>query len=582
MGPVAWTWVLVAASFALYALAGLWGRARTTSAYYVAEKQVSPLLNGMATGADWMSAASFISMAGVVALLGRDGSIFLMGWTGGYVLLAVLLAPYLRKYGKYTVPQFVGERYYSRSARGVAVVCAVFVSFTYVAGQMRGVGVVFARFLDVPVERGVLLGMAIVLFYAVLGGMKGVTYAQVAQYVVLIAAYLVPAIYVSIMLTGNPVPQLGLGGRVSAEGARILGVEPGVHLLQALDRIGEDLGFGRYTAGTRPRIDVLFSTLALMIGTAGLPHIIIRFFTVPKVRDARASAAWALLFIALLYTTAPAVAAFARAGAIQSLNGKRHADAPAWVADWERTGLVRFTDRDGDGVMRLSGDPARNEVRIDPDVLVLANPEIAGLPPWVVGLVAAGALAAALSTAAGLLLVISAAVAHDLVKGMWIPRVSERGELAWARGAATVAVLVAGWLGVHPPGFVSEVVALAFGLAASSFFPVLVAGIFWRRATREGAIAGMLSGLAVTTAYVHWFKFWHPELDVPAHWWLGISPQGFGTVGMLVNLTVLVAVSLRTPAPPQAVQDLVTNLRYPREPVRPAPAPTALRAGERR
>jgi cation/acetate symporter len=580
MGTIAWTWLVVAASFGLYLAIAIWGRARSTSAYYVAEKRVSPLVNGMATGADWMSAASFLSMAGLVAFLGRDGSIYLVGWTGGYVLLAVLLAPYLRKYGKYTVPQFVGERYYSKAARVVAIGCAVFISFTYVAGQMRGVGVVFARFLDVPVERGVLVGVAIVLVYTVLGGMKGITYAQVAQYVVLITAYLVPAIFVSIMLTGNPVPQLGLGSRLSADGAAALGVEPGRHLLEVLDAIGADLGFGRYTGGGKPRIDVLFSTVALMVGTAGLPHIIIRFFTVPKVRDARASAGWALVFIALLYTTAPAVAAFSRVTFLAAVHDRPYAEAPEWFRSWERTRLVEFTDRNGDGRMQVSGRPETNEVRLDPDILVLANPEIARLPPWVVGLVAAGALAAAISTAAGLLLVIAAAVSHDLVKAILVPRLSERAELAWARGAATVAVAIAGWFGIHPPGFVAHVVALAFGLAASSFFPVLVAGIFWRRATKEGAIAGMLTGILFTAAYIHVFKFMRPDLDTAEHWWFGISPEGIGTVGMLLNFAMLVAVSLRTPAPPQAVQDMVTNLRYPRDPdLGPAHPPLEARGG---
>ncbi|BDG02610.1 sodium:solute symporter family protein [Anaeromyxobacter oryzae] len=582
MGAQAWTWTIVGASVVLYVAVAIWARARTTSAYYVAEKQVSPVLNGMATAADWISAASFISMAGLIASSGRDGSVYLMGWTGGYVLLAVLVAPYLRKYGKYTVPQFVGERYYSKGARAVAVGCAVFVSFTYVAGQLRGVGLVFSRFMGVSVERGVLVGVVIVLLYAVLGGMKGVTYTQVAQYVVLVTAYLVPAIFLSILLTGDPVPQLGFGGRLSAEGAAVLGVEPGRHLLEVLDGIGRELGFGRYTGGARGHVDLLASTLALMVGTAGLPHIIIRFFTVPKIRDARASAAWALLFIAVLYTTAPALAAFARTTFLQSLEGKPYASAPAWLKSWERTGLASFVDRNGDGIMQLSADPARNEVTVDPDILVLATPEIARLPAWVTGLVAAGALAAALSTATGLLLVISASISHDLVKGLWIPRLSERAELSWARGAAAVSVAIAGWLAIHPPGYVADVVALAFGLAASSFFPVLVAGIFWRRATKEGAIWGMITGTAFTTLYVHWFKFVRPDLDAPAHWLLGISPEGIGTVGMLVNFAVLVTVSLRTPAPPQGVQDLVTALRYPREADRAPARASAGLSGRRR
>jgi cation/acetate symporter len=565
MGPLPWTWTIIGASVVLYAVVVLWGRARTTSAYYVAEKQVGPVMNGMATAADWISAASFLSMAGIVAATGRDGSVFLMGWTGGYVLLAVLVAPYLRKYGKYTVPQFVGERYYSGAARAVAVGCAVFISFTYVSAQMRGVGVVLARFLEVPVERGVLVGMALVFVFAVIGGMKGITYVQVAQYVVLLAAYLVPAFYLSYLLTGNPVPQLGFGGRVGPGGADLLGVHEGRHLLEVLDGISIELGFGRYTGGHRPALDVLLATLALMLGTAGLPHIIIRFFTVPKIRDARASAAWALAFIALLYTTAPAIAAFGRVTLLQTVNGAPAAAAPEWFRSWERTGLVRFEDRDGDGRMRFSGDPARNEVQVDPDVMVLAVPELARLPPWMVGLVAAGALAAALSTSAGLLLVIAAAVSHDLVKGLWIPRLSERAELQWARGATAVAVGLAGWFGLHPPGHVADVVALAFGLAASTFFPVLVAGVFWRRATKEGAVAGMLTGLALTTLWVHFYKFARPDLDHPGAWLLGISPEGVGAVGALVNFAVLVAVSLRTPAPPERVQALVSSLRYPRE-----------------
>lgn len=574
MDARAWTWTFIALSLALYAAVGLWARARSVSAFYVAERRVSPVLSGMATAADWISAASFISMAGLIASSGRDGSVYLIGWTGGYVLLAVLVAPYLRKYGKYTVPQFVGERYYSKGARAVAVGCAVFVSFTYVAGQLRGVGIVLSRFLGLPVERAILLGVAVVLLQAVLGGMKGATHTQVARYVVLVTAYLVPAIFLSFLLTGDPVPQLGFGGRVSDGGAALLGAEPGRPFLEVLDGIGRELGFGRYTGGTRSQVDLLASTLALMVGTVGLPHIIIRFFTVPKIRDARASAAWALLFIAVLYTTAPALAAFARATYLHAVDGRPYASAPGWFTGWERTGLARFTDRNGDGIMSVSADPARNEVVVDPDILVLAAPEIARLPPWVTGLVAAGALAAALSTATGLLLVIAASISRDLVKGLWIPRLSERAEVAWARGAAAVSVAVAGWLAVHPPGHVAEVVALAFGLAASSFFPVIVAGIFWRRATKEGAIWGMIAGTAFTTLYVHWFKFARPDLDGPAHWLLGISPQGIGTVGMLVNFAVLVTVSLRTPAPPQAVQDLVASLRYPREADRgPARAP---------
>jgi cation/acetate symporter len=566
MGVVGWTWLLVAASFALYAGIAVYASARSTAAYYVADRSVHPVVNGMATGSDWMSAASFMSMAGIVAFAGRDGAAYLMGWTGGYVLLAVLLAPYLRKYGKYTVPQFVGDRYYSSSARAVATVCALVVSFTYVAGQMRGVGIVLARFLDLPIGAGVAVAMAVVFVYAVLGGMKGVTYTQVAQYAVLITAFLVPAILVARTLTGNPFPPLALGDRLTREGAALLGAAPGTHLLAALDGIARDLGFPRYTGGWRPRLDVFMTTAALMVGTAGLPHIIIRFFTVPKIRDARASAGWALLFIAVLYTTAPAVAAFGRGLAVESLRDVAHAERPDWWRAWEGTGLVGWTDRNGDGRMQYAADPAVNEVRLDHDVLVLAHPEIARLPAWVVGLVAAGALAAGLATAAGLLLVIAAAVAHDLLKSVLVPRLSDRAELWWARGAAAAAALGAGWAAVRPPGHVAEVVAIAFGFAASSFFPVLVLGIFWRRATKEGAVAGMIAGLATTAAYVAWFKHVHPELDVPASWWLGISPEGFGTVGMLVNAAVLVGVSLATRPPPPDVQELVAGLRYPREP----------------
>ncbi|WP_242346016.1 sodium:solute symporter family protein [Anaeromyxobacter terrae] len=577
MGPIGWTWVLVAASFGLYAGIALYTRARSLADYYVADRAVHPVVSGMATGADWMSAASFMSMAGILAFTGRDGAAYLMGWTGGYVLLAVLLAPYLRKYGKYTVPQFVGDRYYSRSARAVATVCALVVSFTYVAAQVRGVGIVLARFLELPIGGGVALAIAIVFFYAVLGGMKGITYVQVAQYLVLIVAFLVPAVLVSQLLTGNPVPALGLGGRLTEGGAALLGVAPGRHLLDALDAIGSDLGLGRFTAGSRPRLDVLATTAALMIGTAGLPHIIIRFFTVPKIRDARASAGWALLFIAVLYTAAPAVAAFGRGLLVATVEGVPHAEAPSWFRAWERTGLVAWTDRNGDGVMQLSGDPSRNEVRVDGDVIVLAHPEMARLPAWVVGLVAAGALAAGLSTAAGLLLVIAAGFSHDLVRGVVAPRLSDRAELGWARGAAAAAALGAGYFALRPPGSVAEVVAIAFGLAASSFFPVLVLGIFWRRATREGAIAGMVAGLLVTSAYVVWFRHLHPELNGPEHWWLGISPEGIGALGTLVNAAVLTAVSLATPAPPREVQELVASLRYPREPA-PARAAASSRA----
>jgi cation/acetate symporter len=565
MGVMGWTWTVVAASFVLYLAVAFYARVRSPVDYYVADRSVSPILNGMATGTDWMSAASFMSMAGLAAVMGRDGSAYLMGWTGGYVLLAVLLAPYLRKYGKYTVPQFVGDRYYSSSARLVALGCAILVSFVYVAGQMRGVGIVFARFLGMSVEQGVALGAFIVLAYTVLGGMKGMTQVQVAQYVVLLAAYLVPAIFVSMMLTGSPVPPIGLGSRLTGEGAAFLGVQPGRHLLEVLDQLSTDLGFRPYTAGWRPRLDVVAVTAALMIGTAGLPHIIIRFFTVPKIRDARSTAGWALAFIAVLYLTAPAVAAFSRAGTIATLHGKPAAQAPEWFKGWERAGLARFEDKDGDGRMTMSADPRKNEISVDPDVLVLANPEMARLPPWVVGLVAAGALGAALSTAAGLLLVIAAGVSHDLVKAVLVRGLPDRAELWVARFAALVAALLAAWLGVHPPGRVAEVVALAFGLAASSFFPVITVGIFWRRATREGAIAAMTTGVLFTGGYALFFRLLRPDLDGPAHWWLGISPEGIGAVGALLATAVLVAVSLATAAPPQAVQDLVASLRYPRD-----------------
>ncbi|HEX9052877.1 MAG TPA: sodium:solute symporter family protein [Anaeromyxobacter sp.] len=576
MGVVGWTWLIVAATFLLYAGIALRTRAASSADFYVADRSVHPVLNGMATGTDWMSAASFLSMAGLAAVMGRDGSVYLMGWTGGYVLLAVLLAPYLRKYGKYTVPQFVGDRYYSPGARVVALLCALLVSFTYVAGQMRGVGIVFARFLGTTIEQGVVLGAGIVFLYAVLGGMKGITQVQVAQYVVLIAAYLVPAIFVSMMLTGSPVPPIGLGSRLTPEGAAFLGARPGAHLLEVLDRLSVDLGFRPYTAGWKPRLDVAAITAALMIGTAGLPHIIVRFFTVPKIRDARASAGWALLFIAILYTTAPAVAAFARAGSIATLQGRRPAEAPGWWRAWAPTGLVGFEDRNGDGRMELSADPARNEVRIDPDILVAANPEIARLPAWVVALVAAGALGAGLSTAAGLLLVVAGGLSHDLARSVLFRGLSDRGELWTARAAALGAAALAAWFGLHPPGRVAEVVAYAFGLAASSFFPVMVAGIFWKRATREGAIASMIAGVLFTGGDIAFFKLLRPDLDAPSHWLLSISPEGIGAVGALVAATVLVAVSLATRAPPRAVQELVASLRYPREAAAPA-APGARR-----
>ena len=597
MSILTWTWIIVGLSFALYIGIAIWSRAKTTGDFYVAAKQIHPVLNGMATGADWMSAASFISMAGLIAWMGRDGSMYLMGWTGGYVLLAMLLAPYLRKYGKFTVPMFVGERYYSQSARVIAVICAIFVSFTYVAGQMRGVGVVFSRFLEVPINTGVLIGMAIVFFYATMGGMKGITYTQVAQYCVLITAYMIPAIFISIMLTGVPIPQLGYGASLSEGGQQILGSGPG-HLLDKLNQIQVDLGFSAYTSGgAKSTIDVFMITLALMVGTAGLPHIIIRFFTTPTIRGARSSAGWALLFIAILYTTAPAVAAFARLNLIQSVQGKTYAEAPSWFKNWEKTGLVAWRDRNGDGKMQFAkGEPFKgklefvkdasgavaigpfgervvknefdakstNEVYVDRDTIVLANPEIAKLPNWVVALVAAGGLAAALSTAAGLLLVIASAISHDLIKNVVAKDTTEKAELIWARVAAGAAVIIAGYFGIHPPGFVAQVVAFAFGLAASSFFPIIILGIFWRRATKEGAMLGMVAGIAFTAIYIIYFKFVNPDLNNAKNWLWGISPEGIGSIGMVINFVVAWGVSLVTKAPPQAVQDMVAGLRYPR------------------
>ncbi len=575
------TFLVVGASFLLYIGIAIASRARTTGDFYIAGRHVHPLANGMATAADWMSAASFISMAGLIAFMGRDGAMYLMGWTGGYVLLALLLAPYLRKFGKFTVPDFVGDRYYSRTARIVAVVCALFVSFTYVAGQMRGVGIVFSRFLEVDITLGVLIGMGIVFIYAVLGGMKGITYTQVAQYCVLIFAYMVPAIFISLMMTGNPVPQLGFGSHL-ADGS-------GVYLLDKLDGLTTELGFSAYTSGTKSTIDVFFITAALMVGTAGLPHVIVRFFTVPRVRDARISAGYALLFIAILYTTAPAVAAFARANLINNVQNQNYAEVPGWFKTWEDTGLIAWQDKNEDGAiqyaagMPFTGKPEFSELRgaqgerlvtnpsaananelyIDRDIMVLANPEIAGLPNWVIALVAAGGLAAALSTAAGLLLVISTAISHDLLRKTFLPQISDRQELLYARFAAAAAICVAGWFGIHPPGFVAQVVAFAFGLAAASFFPVLLLGIFWQRMNREGAITGMLVGLAFTASYIIYFKFQHPELNTAANWWFGISPEGIGTLGMLLNFAVAIPVSLMTPAPPAHIRQLVADIRMP-------------------
>jgi len=559
----AWTFTLVALSFALYIGIAIRSRANSTSEFYVAGKGVHPIANGMATAADWMSAASFISMAGIISFLGYDGSVYLMGWTGGYVLLALLLAPYLRKFGAYTVPDFVGDRYYSQTARRVAVVCAIFVSFTYVSGQMRGVGIVFSRFLEVPVELGVVIGMGIVFSYAVLGGMKGITYTQVAQYCVLIFAYTVPAIFLSLMMTGNPIPQLGFG---SAD------PETGRFLLERLNGLHQELGFAPYTSGTKSTVDVLAITAALMVGTAGLPHVIIRFYTVPKVRDARASAGWALVFIALLYTAAPAVAVFARTNLIDTVADRPYAEMPEWFTNWEATGLISFDDRNGDGVVQYvgpnaadaAGAPIQNELTIDRDIMVLANPEIAGLPNWVIGLVAAGGLAAALSTAAGLLLVMSTSVSHDLLKRGYRPNITEKGELVAARVSAAVAVLVAGYFGIDPPGFVAEVVAFAFGLAASSFFPAIILGIFSKRMNREGAIAGMTVGILFTATYIVYFKFVNPAANTADHWWLGISPEGIGTLGMALNFAVAIAVARFTPPPPANIGRLVESIRVPR------------------
>jgi cation/acetate symporter len=553
----AWTFVIVGLSFALYIGVAIWSRASSTNEFYVAGGGVSPLANGMATAADWMSAASFISMAGLISFLGYDGSVYLMGWTGGYVLLALLLAPYLRKFGKYTVPDFVGDRYYSQVARVVAVVCAIFVSFTYVAGQMRGVGIVFSRFLEVDISFGVMIGMGLVFFYAVLGGMKGITYTQVAQYCVLIFAYLVPAIFISLLVAGSFFPQAGFGAA---------DLQSGEYLLDRLNGLHAELGFAPYTDGNKSRVDLFAITAALMVGTACLPHVLIRFFTVPRVRDARTSVGWALVFIAILYTTAPAVAVFARTNLLNTVSEQPYAEVPDWFRTWEDTGLISYEDHNGDGLIQYVGanSPLQNELRIDRDIMVLANPEIAGLPAWVIGLVAAGGLAAALSTAAGLLLVVSSAVSHDLLKRAFRPGITERGELIAARVSAAAAVVVAGYLGIDPPGFVAEVVAFAFGLAASSFFPVLILGIFWKRMNREGAIAGMISGIVFTAAYIVYFKFVNPAANLPEHWLWGVSPEGIGTIGMALNFLVSGVIASLTPPPPADVQRMVEDIRIPK------------------
>jgi cation/acetate symporter len=614
MNVQAWTFVIVGLSFALYIGIAVWSRARTTSDFYVAGKGVPPLANGLATAADWMSAASFISMAGLISFGGYDGSVYLMGWTGGYVLLALLLAPYLRKFGKFTVPDFVGDRYDSQTARVVAVVCAIFVSFTYVAGQMRGVGVVFSRFLEVDITVGVVIGMGIVFFYAVLGGMKGITYTQVAQYCVLIFAYLVPAIFISILLTNTPIPQVGFGSELAGEiGSRIADGQS-VTLLDKLDQLNVELGFAKYTDGSRSKIDMFMIAMALMVGTAGLPHVIIRFYTVPRVRDARKSALWALVFIAILYTTAAAVGAFGRINLIDTVEGTAYAGSneaegggdgaaggvPEWFRKWEDVGLLAWVDKNGDGriqyykgaaftgkpvflgeaddaasrgihgerLLDLSADgntltDSPNELYIDRDIMVLANPEIAGLPDWVVGLVAAGGLAAALSTAAGLLLVVSTSVSHDLLKRGFKPDITERSELITARVAAGCAVVLAGYLGIHPPDYVAAVVAFAFGLAASSFFPVIIMGIFSTRMNKWGAISGMIVGISFTASYIVYFKFVNPSANTADRWLLGISPEGIGTVGMMMNFGVSLIVSRLTPPPPEHIRKLVHEIRLP-------------------
>ena len=556
-----WTYILVGVTFSLYIGIAIWSRAGSTKEFYVAGGGVSPLANGMATAADWMSAASFISMAGLISFMGYDGSVYLMGWTGGYVLLALLLAPYLRKFGKFTVPDFIGDRYYSDTARIVAVICALIVSFTYVAGQMRGVGLVFSRFLEVDINTGVIIGMIIVLFYAVLGGMKGITYTQVAQYCVLIFAFMVPAIFISIQMTGNPVPQLGMGSQLN-DGS-------GVYLLDKLNGLSTELGFAEYTDGKKSMVDVFMITLALMVGTAGLPHVIVRFFTVKRVRDARKSAGWALLLIAILYTTAPAVAVFARTNMINTVSNEEYADMPEWFKKWETTNLIAFDDKNGDGRIQYVADAAKNELTVDRDIMVLANPEIANLPNWVIALVAAGGLAAALSTAAGLLLVISSSVSHDLIKKVFNPNISDKGELFAARISAVVAVMIAGYFGIEPPDFVAAVVALAFGLAAASFFPAIVLGIFYKRMNKEGAIAGMVVGILLMIFYMLKFKFGifdggkEAVAGLEKDWWFGISPEGFGSVAMLVNFTVSIAIMQFTPAPPENVQEIVEDIRIP-------------------
>jgi len=552
-----WTYIIVGLTFALYIGIAIWSRAGSTREFYVAGGGVSPLANGMATAADWMSAASFISMAGIISFAGYDGAVYLMGWTGGYVLLALLLAPYLRKFGKFTVPDFIGDRYYSNTARIVAVFCALIVSFTYVAGQMRGVGIVFSRFLEVDINTGVILGMIIVLFYSVLGGMKGITYTQVAQYCVLIFAFMVPAIFISIQMTGNPIPQLGFGSTLS-DGS-------GTYLLDKLDGLSTELGFAEYTQGSKSLVDVFAITLALMVGTAGLPHVIVRFFTVKNVKDARKSAGIALLLIVILYTTAPAVSVFARTNLIETVSNKEYANVPEWFKKWEKTGLIVFDDKNKDGLIKYVANKDQNELTVDNDIMVLANPEIAKLPNWVIALVAAGGLAAALSTAAGLLLVISSSVSHDLIKKIINPKISEKGELVAARLSAVGAVCVAGYFGINPPGFVAAVVALAFGLAAASFFPAIILGIFYKKMNKEGAIAGMVVGIVAMLFYMMKYKLgWFDDvLPDKSEWWFGVSPEGFGSIAMILNFIVSITIMKFTPEPPQNVQAMVEKIRIP-------------------
>ena len=553
-----WTYIIVGLTFGLYIYIAIRSKAASTKEFYVAGGGVSPLANGMATAADWMSAASFISMAGIIAFAGYDGSVYLMGWTGGYVLLALLLAPYLRKFGKFTVPDFIGDRYYSQNARMVAVVCALIVSFTYVAGQMRGVGIVFSRFLEVDINTGVYIGMAIVLFYAVLGGMKGITYTQVAQYCVLIFAFMVPAIFISIQMTGNPIPQLGMGGEIN-DGS-------GQFLLEKLNGLSKELGFTEYTKGNKSVIDVFCITLALMVGTAGLPHVIVRFFTVKKMRDARKSVGLALLFIALLYATAPAVAVFAKTNLIETVSNQPYSSMPSWFKNWEDTGLIEFIDKNGDDKIQYLADDSKNELKIDNDIMVLANPEIANLPAWVIALVAAGGLAAALSTAAGLLLVISTSVSNDLVKKVINPNISEKSELWTARISASIAVVIAGYFGINPPGFVAAVVALAFGLAAASLFPAIVLGIFSKRINSIGAVSGMIVGILFMIFYMMKFKLgWLGAIPSSDEWWFGVSPEGFGAIAMILNFLVSISVSLLTSPPPKQIQEMVENIRVPEE-----------------